>query len=124
MPDNSFNASNLESVDSAIPMPKPSVTFEGNNYDLMVVVGVTIGAAVLLSCFTLNLGWYCLPIVPVILGGIGLATAKDSVNPERTRLLAWLSLASGGAILILIILGILAYILIIVFAIAADSSGF
>ena len=123
MPDDSFDASNIGSEDSAISVPKPSVTFEGNNYDLMAIVGVTIGAAVLLSCATLNLGWYCLPIVPLILGGIGLATAKDSVNPERTRLLSWLSLGAGALILGLIVLGILAYILFIVFAIA-DSGGF
>ena len=124
MPDDPFNASSAESADSAISVPKPSVTFEGNNYDLLAIVGVIIGGIMLLSCFTLNLILYCLPIVPVILGAIGLATAKDSVNPERTRLLSWLSLSAGGVILLLMILGILGYILFVVFVIISEGGGF
>ena len=90
----------------------------------MAVIGVTIGSMVLISCFTLNMIWYCLPVVSVILGAIGLAVAKDSVNPERTRQLSWISLGMGGAIIALIILGILVYVGIIVFAFAADGGGF
>jgi hypothetical protein len=113
----------------SVPVPQPEgatpeITFQGNNYDLMAVVGVTIGVTVLISCFTLNLIWYCLPVVAVILGVVGLSVAKDSVNPERTRQLSWISLGTGSAILALVILGILAYIGIIVFAIAAEGGGF
>jgi len=119
--------------DASIPVPQPEsagtnsapvVTFQGNNYDLMALIGVTIGGMVLISCFTLNLIWYCLPVVSVILGVLGLAMAKDSVNPERTRQLSWISLGMGGAVLGLIILGILAYVGIIFFAIAAEGGGF
>lgn len=119
--------------DDSIPVPQPEsgntgttpvVTFQGNNYDLMAVIGVTIGGMVLISCFTLNMIWYCLPVVSVILGAIGLSVAKDSVNPERTRQLSWISLGMGGAIIALVILGILVYVGIIVFAIAAEGGGF
>ena len=103
---------------------KPVVTFRGNSYDLASVVGVTTGAIVLLTCATCNFGYYCLPFIPVILGIVGLVAARDSVNPERTKLLSWLSLGSGAIILLLIFLAVIAYIALIAFAIVADSRGF
>lgn len=102
----------------------PVITFRGNSYDLASIIGVTAGALVLFSCFTCNLGSYCLPFVPIILGIIGLVAAKDSVDPERTKLLSWLSLGSGVVILLLIFLFVALYIGFIVFAIMADNSGF
>ncbi|MCP4712378.1 MAG: hypothetical protein GY869_27465 [Planctomycetes bacterium] len=100
---------------------KPTITFQGNSYDLASVVGVTIGGVTLLTCATCNLGYYCLPIIPIILGIIGLISAKDSVDPERTKLLSWLSLGSGALIILLILFFVVAYIGLIIFAIAADN---
>lgn len=103
----------------------PAITFQGNSYDLVSVVGVTIGGITLLSCATCKLGFYCLPLLPIILGAIGLVAAKDSVDPERTKLLSWISLGSGAIILLLILLFVAAYIILIVFAVATEgSSGF
>mgnify|MGYP005852621485 CR=1 FL=1 len=106
------------------PAAKPVVTFQGNSYDLAAVIGVTIGGMVLFSCLTCNLGYYCLPIAPIILGAIGLIAAKDAVEPDRTKLLSWLSLGAGSAVILLIILFVAAYIAFIVFAVMADSGGF
>jgi hypothetical protein len=102
----------------------PVITFQGNSYDLASVIGVTVGAMVLFSCITCNLGFYCLPFVPIILGIIGLVAAKDSVDPQRTKLLSWLSVGSGAVILLLIFLFVALYIGIIVFAVMADNSGY
>lgn len=102
---------------------RATVTFRGNSYDLMSVVGVTIGAVVLLSCATCNFGFYCLPFAPILLGIIGLVTADDSVDPRRTRLLSWISLGSGAAIFMLIILFIVAYAGFVAFVIALDQNG-
>lgn len=124
MNDNKLEEPANNNLEPPVPGTSPAVTFQGNNYDLMAVVGVTLGGAVLLSCFTLNMGYYCLPAVAVLLGAIGLATAKDSVNPDRTRLLSWLSIGSGAIILALILLFIALYVVFIVFAIAADNGGF
>ncbi len=101
---------------------KPTITFQGNSYDLASVVGVTIGGVTLLTCATCNLGYYCLPVIPIILGIIGLVSVKDSVDPERTRLLSWLSLGSGALIILLILLVVAAYTGLIIFAIATDNS--
>jgi hypothetical protein len=95
------------------PPSTTEVTFQGNNYDLMAVIGVTIGAVTLLTCATCNFGFYCLPFAPLILGAIGLLTAKDSVNPERTKLLSWLSLGAGIIVLLLILAVVLVYVILI-----------
>lgn len=110
------------------PLPeagsRPEITFMGNSYDMASVVGVTTGAVVLLSCATCNLGYYCLPFIPILLGIVGLVSAKDSVDPQRTKLLSWLSLGSGAVVLLLIFLFIVAYIGLLIFVFAADSGGF
>jgi hypothetical protein len=103
--------------------PKAEVTFQGNSYDLTAVVGVTIAGAVLLACMTCNLGYYCLPFLPLLLGIIGLATAKDSVDPDRTRLLSWISVGSGAAILLLIAFVVILYIGFVMFAVASEGGG-
>jgi len=118
-----------EKIDQIMPSAAetgsgPVITFQGNSYDLASVIGVTAGTLVLFACFTCNVGYYCLPIVPIILGIIGLVAAKDSVDPQRTKLLSWLSVGSGALILLLIFLFAALYIGIIVFAIMADSGGF
>lgn len=102
----------------------PKVTFRGNSYDLASVVGVTIGGMTLLTCATCNLGYYCLPVIPIILGIIGLVAAKDSVDPDRTTLLSWLSIGSGTLILLLIFLFIALYIALIIVAVMAENGGF
>ncbi|MBN1218801.1 MAG: hypothetical protein JXM69_07730 [Anaerolineae bacterium] len=102
----------------------PTVTFRGNGYDLAAVIGVTIGGMVLLSCVTCNLAYYAFPFIPIILGIVGLVLAKDSVEPERTKLLSWLSLGSGAIFLLLAFLCVLIYLGFIIFAVAVDSGGF
>jgi hypothetical protein len=57
-------------------------------------------------------------------GIIGLVSAKDSVDPERTRLLSWLSLGSGAVIVLLILLVMVAYIGVITFAVATEANSF
>lgn len=91
-------------------VPIPVVTFQGNNYDLVAVVAVTVGGVTLLTCGTCNLGMYVLPFAPLILGLIGLLTAKDSINPQRTKLLSWLSLGAGVIILLLALVLIIIYV--------------
>jgi hypothetical protein len=118
---NNLNLSAEPTVESA---SKPTVTFMGNSYDLTAVVGVTIGGVVLLSCFTCNMGYYCLPVVPIILGIVGLAAAKDSVNPERTKLLSWLSLGSGAIIILLIGFFVALYVAFILVMMAAEGNTF
>jgi hypothetical protein len=116
-----------EFLNNSIPEPEtainPVVTFQGNNYDLAAVVGVTIGAITLLSCASFGLATYCMPFLSVILGVVGLVAAKDSANPERTRLLSWISIGVGGLILLLIVALVVLYAVFIGFAITNNKGN-
>lgn len=105
---------------------RPKVTFMGNSYDLTAVVGVSSAGITLFACGTCGTGFYCLPLVPVILGAIGLLSLKDAVDPERTKKLSWISIGIGAVFLALVALLILlyvAYFAFIFFIIAAESGG-
>lgn len=123
------------SIEDSLPIPKPTTSsepglpsagfgatiFQGNNYDLVAFIGVVIGGVTLLSCATLGVGQYCMPLLPIILGIVGLVSAKDSLNPDRTRRLAWLSIGAGGVILLLFLIFVGFYIALVVFGIAANT---
>lgn len=122
-------------TEDSLPIPKPSTPsepesapsgsggkiFQGNSYDLVAFIGVVVGGVTLLSCATLGVGQYCMPLLPIILGIVGLVSAKDSLNPERTRQLSWLSIGAGGVILLLLLIFVGFYIALVVFGIAADT---
>ena len=120
-----YNAPELlnNSISEPATGVNPAATFQGNNYDLAAVVGVTIAAITLLSCASFGLATYCLPLLPVILGVVGLVAAKDSVNPERTKLLSWISIGIGGVILLLILALIVLYVVFIGLAITNGGNN-
>ena len=101
----------------------PEATFKGNTYDLAALGALTSGVVVLFSCLTCNMGVYCLPLLPLVLGLIGLLSARQSVEEERTRLWSWLGIAAGGFILLLAIAGVVLYIAFIVLAVIAGGSA-
>jgi len=103
--------------------PRAQITFMGNSYDLMAVIAVVTGGVIAFSCLTCNMGYYCLPIFPIILGLIGLLSAEDAVDPPRTRLLSWIGIGSGGLALLLIILAIVLYVAFIVVLIAIGATA-
>ncbi len=84
--DNSSSSSNL------VPQQK----YSGNDYDVYALVAGTLGGSTLLLCMSYNLALYCLPILPLVLGIITLRNAHLSVDPKRSRNLAWLGIIGGG----------------------------
>ncbi|MBI3287474.1 MAG: hypothetical protein HYZ68_05440 [Chloroflexi bacterium] len=102
------------------PNQKPPPTFSGNTYDLAALSSVAITLFTCTSCLGAS---YCWPVVAVLLGIVGLASAKDSLDPERTRLLSWLGLGGGLLFLVFIAVVILAYIafLVLIFALVPES---
>jgi len=111
------------SLESAAAARRPQVTFMGNSYDLTAVVAVTAGAMVAIPCVTCNMGYYCLPVVPIVLGLVGLLSAKDSVDADRTRLLSWLGIGGGALVFVLMILALLAYFGFIAVVIMAGAAS-
>jgi hypothetical protein len=102
----------------------PAVTFRGNNYDLVSLGSLITGALILFSCLTCNMGYYCLPFLPVVLGIIGLLKAQEAVEAERTKQWSWLGIAGGGMVLFLILAVVVLYVVFyIVFLAAMMASG-
>jgi hypothetical protein len=58
-------------------------TFLGNTYDLAALGALGSGVLALLSCVTCNTVYYCLPLLPIALGVVGLVAAEQSVNARR-----------------------------------------
>ncbi len=104
---------------------KPQITFMGNTIDLSAFSALTASAIVLFSCLTCNMGYYCLPLVPLLLGIIGLTAARESVDEKRTRWMSWIGVGVGGGIFALLMIAIVAYIVLVFVAVAiglaADS---
>jgi len=103
-----MRAEHGEDYDPAVGLSgRHTVTFMGNTYDLAALGALGSGALVLFSCLTCNMGYYCLPFIPLLLGLVGIISAREAVNKERTRLWSWLGIGAG---IVVIIAGILAVI--------------
>jgi hypothetical protein len=105
------------------PPAAPHITFRGNSYDLLSLGALISGALVLFTCLTCGAGAYCLPLLPVGLGAIGLLGARQAVDLKRTRLWSWLGIGAGALILLIGIVGILLYIGFIALMIVASEGG-
>jgi len=81
-----------------------TVTFMGNTYDLAALGALASGALVLFSCVTCNMGFYCLPFIPLLLGLVGIISAREAVDEKRTRLWSWLGAGAGIIILVGLVL--------------------
>jgi len=99
----------------------PKVTFRGNTYDLLSLGALATGALMLFTCVTCNMGYYCLPLVSIVLGAIGVLSARQAVDEPRTRRWSWLGIAAGAIILLLMALCFVLYIGFI--AVSIISSG-
>jgi hypothetical protein len=90
--------------------PRPSVTFMGNNVDLASLGALASAILMIFICLTCNMGIYCLPVVPLALGLVGLLMASRSVDMSRTRFWSWIGVGTGTIMLILLLIGILLYV--------------
>jgi len=99
----------------------PRVTFRGNSYDLVSLVSLATGGLILFTCLTCNLGYYCMPIIPMALGLVGVLSAHQAVDAKRTRLWSWLGIAAGSLMLLLILVVVALYVGFIVLLIAVGE---
>jgi hypothetical protein len=102
------------------------VTYRGNTTDLSALGALASSALLLLTCLTCGSGIYCLPVVPLVLGLIGVLGAKRSVNKEQTRLFSWIGIGTGGLSILLIIAGFVIYLLFVlsIVLIAQEGRGY
>jgi hypothetical protein len=95
----------------------------GNRFDVSALVAAVVGAVALLTCGTMGYGMYCMPLVPLALGIVGLVTARQSVDEGRTRLLSWIGVGTGAFVLLLSIGLFLLWLALIAFAVAGLTFG-
>jgi hypothetical protein len=101
----------VEPVDETAPAPqRPVVTFMGNTYDLISLGALASGLLMAFMCLTCNMGWYCMPLVPIVAAIVGLSTARQAVDAERTRKWSSIGLGAGIFVLLLIAAAIMAYV--------------
>jgi hypothetical protein len=107
---------------------KPQITFMGNTIDLSAFSALMASGIVAFSCLTCNMGYYCLPLIPLLLGIIGLTAAREAVDQKRTRWMSWVGVGVGGGIFAMLMVAIIAYILLMIVAVAislaAEGSNF
>ena len=130
VPDKPIEDVSGEDREEALPEPTedgeaalgemPKVTFRGNSYDLVAMGSLASAALILFTCVTCGMGYYCLPVLSVVLGAIGVLSARRAVEAERTRLWSWLGIGAGG---ILLLLMALCFVLYIAFIVIAAISG-
>ncbi|MGC9520713.1 MAG: hypothetical protein ACP5HG_02390 [Anaerolineae bacterium] len=100
-----------------------NVTFRGNSYDLTALGAFASGVLVLLSCLTCGQAFYCLPVIPLILGVIGIVMARDSVDAHRTRLWSWLGIGGSALTILLGIFAIASYVAFVLFLIMLSQTS-
>ncbi len=59
----------------------------------------------------------------IALGLVGLVSAKESVDPSRTRLLSWLGIGGGLLVFLLLALVVVGYVALIVISIAVGATA-
>ena len=84
-----------------------SSIFRGNSYDVAALGALASGVLVLFTCITCGFGYYCLPFVPMLLGLIGIAAARDAIDEESTKLWSLLGIGAGVIAVLGLILGVL-----------------
>ena len=77
--------------------------YKGNSNDLAALIALVLGVVTLGSCCG---GFYCVPIVGLLLSILGLVNAGKAYDPSRTRKLSILGLLASGVV-VLILVGVL-----------------
>ena len=104
------------------PSPEPQATLRGNGYDLTALGALASGVLLLFLCLTCNMGFYCLPLLPLVLGIVGVATARRAVNRRQSEAMAWVGLASGALAILLMVAFFVLYIGMVLFVILAQGN--
>lgn len=118
----SSSTSETQVAPPAPPTQAPAPTFVGNFNDVLAIVAATLAGVTVFGCLTMNYGFYCIPIVTLIVGAVALVNAKSSIQPERTKRWGLIGLGTGGVFLVIMIavmlLCILFYIAMFTFSFA------
>ena len=81
-----------------------------NGNDLVATIAAVTGLISMASCFGIGLAVCAvpLPLLPLILGGVGLAGSKNAARPSQARFLSWIGVAGGAGFLAVVLLFVIA----------------
>jgi thiol:disulfide interchange protein len=97
-----------------LPEAPPLNTKHRNGNDLIALLAGISGIISIATCFGVGIALCVppLPLLPLLLGSIGLAGSRAASNPSQARLLSWIGVAGGVgfvALVLLLIVGSIAF---------------
>jgi len=98
-----------------LPMaPPPLASLGNNNHDVIAALAFGTGMLSIATCFGIGAAVCAapLPLVPLILGLVGLGGARHARDPQRARLFSWTGIVGGSgfvAITLLLLVAALAF---------------
>ena len=89
--------------------PPPVVTRQRNGNDIIALLACISGVISIATCFGIGIA-ICvppLPLVPLLLGAIGLAGSRNATRPDQARLFAWIGIVGGAGFVVLVLLAVI-----------------
>jgi hypothetical protein len=86
--------------------PQPNISTQRNANDLVALFALISGAITIATCFGVGIA-LCLPplpLLPLVLGGIGLAGSKNATRPDQARVFSWVGIVAGAGFLLIALL--------------------
>lgn len=89
-----------------LPEAPPLPLRARNGHDIVALAAGISGIVSIATCFGIGFALCAppLPLVALLLGGIGLAGAKNANKPDQARLMSWLGVAGGAGFVVLMLL--------------------
>jgi hypothetical protein len=89
--------------------PLPHITRQRNGNDIIALLACISGVISIATCFGIGIA-ICvppLPLVPLLLGSIGLAGARNATKPDQARLFSWIGIIGGAGFVVLVLLAVI-----------------
>ena len=85
--------------------PQPVITKQRNGNDVIALLSLITGITSLVTCFGIGIALCVppLPLLPLLLGSIGLAGAKNASKPDQARLFSWIGIVGGAGFIAMVL---------------------
>ncbi|PJF47678.1 MAG: hypothetical protein D6709_00960 [Chloroflexi bacterium] len=89
--------------------PPPRITRQRNGNDIIALLACISGIFSMATCFGIGIAICAppLPLVPLLLGSVGLAGARNATKPDQARLFSWIGIVGGAGFVVLVLLAVI-----------------